>query len=257
MPSAWWRGEDGLDAQRLPTFIRWVAWLRCQLSVSGQDFSRPRIGEGEGGLLTGERAKSRVDIVHTELCTLHLNPARHEPRDIVAQSLFADGLIKYSVHRSSEASVPGLEVLRVLDRVLPDSVDAMTWMPEAWGMAMHLDRSIPILIGKGLPDFLEALVGPAGLSSEVARKQALFAIHPGGPRVLDHAERILELSTGQVHHSRAVLREHGNMSSATLPFIWKRMIEDPHVEPGSLIVSFAFGPGLTICGSLLRKKAVA
>ena len=45
------------------------------------------------------------------------------------------------------------------------------------------------------------------------------------------------------------------MSSATLPHIWEAMLADPEVEPGSLVVSLAFGPGLTVTGNILRKEA--
>jgi predicted naringenin-chalcone synthase len=58
----------------------------------------------------------------------------------------------------------------------------------------------------------------------------------------------------QLAHSRAVLHDHGNMSSATLPHIWARLLDDADVPSGSLVPSLAFGPGLTICGALLVKR---
>ena len=62
------------------------------------------------------------------------------------------------------------------------------------------------------------------------------------------------LRPDQVQASNDVLRNHGNMSSATLPHVWKAMLEDDTVRPGTLIVSLAFGPGLTISGAILRKR---
>ncbi|MEK7339940.1 MAG: 3-oxoacyl-[acyl-carrier-protein] synthase III C-terminal domain-containing protein, partial [Verrucomicrobiota bacterium] len=64
----------------------------------------------------------------------------------------------------------------------------------------------------------------------------------------------LGLSFAQVAHSKFILQQFGNMSSATLPHVWKEILEDPKVVSGSLIISLAFGPGLTICGSIMEKR---
>ena len=65
----------------------------------------------------------------------------------------------------------------------------------------------------------------------------------------------LLLGPAQVQASNTILRNYGNMSSATLPHVWQAMLEDPAVAPGRLIVALAFGPGLTIAGAILRKRA--
>jgi predicted naringenin-chalcone synthase len=64
---------------------------------------------------------------------------------------------------------------------------------------------------------------------------------------------VLRLGDAQVAAARGVLRRYGNMSSATLPYIWADLAGDPACPPGTLIASFAFGPGLTIAGALFRK----
>ncbi len=61
------------------------------------------------------------------------------------------------------------------------------------------------------------------------------------------------LNDAQVQTSRDVLFDHGNTSSATLPHVWKRLVEERGVAPGALVPSLAFGPGLTMCGELFRK----
>ena len=55
--------------------------------------------------LRPEDGERRVDIVHTELCTLHLDPSDHAAEQIVVQSLFADGFIRYSMREGED--VPG------------------------------------------------------------------------------------------------------------------------------------------------------
>jgi predicted naringenin-chalcone synthase len=64
---------------------------------------------------------------------------------------------------------------------------------------------------------------------------------------------LLHLDDTQITHSRAVLFERGNMSSATLPHVWERISQDDQIKPGTLIVSLAFGPGLTMAGTLFEK----
>lgn len=203
------------------------------------------------GLL--ERGKERVDIVHTELCSLHLDPSRHLPENLVVQTLFADGLIRYRASRP-EGALKGLELVETREEIVPDTGDAMTWMVSDFGMEMTLSRRIPEHIRAGLGPFLDRLGAGLGLDAGKLAGQALFAIHPGGPRIIDEIAEFLGLSGEQVAASNAVLRGHGNMSSATLPHVWQAMLVDPAAAPGRLIVSLAFGPGLTISGALLRKR---
>lgn len=200
------------------------------------------------GLL--ERGKERVDLVHTELCTLHLDPSQHLPEQLVVQTLFADGLIRY---RASRSEGPGLELLAAREEIVPGTGDAMTWMVSDFGMEMTLSRQVPEHIRAALGPYLERLGADLGLGAAALADRALFAIHPGGPRIVDEIAGLLGLAPEQVQASNRVLREHGNMSSATLPHVWKAMVEDPGVAAGRLVVALAFGPGLTLSGAVLRK----
>jgi predicted naringenin-chalcone synthase len=76
-----------------------------------------------------------ADIVHTEICSLHMNPSFHTLEHLVIQSLFGDGFIKYSVtHKGG----PGFRVLATQEEILPESTDVMTWACDDWGMKMTL-----------------------------------------------------------------------------------------------------------------------
>ncbi len=207
------------------------------------------------GMLTTSRrrgqAPSRCDIVHTELCTLHLNPSDHRPEQLVVQSLFADGHIRYSCSSESDGS-GGLKVLALREEIIPGTPSAMTWMPADFGMRMTLSREVPGLIAGAIESFIERLLED-GASEAVQRSALYFAIHPGGPRIIDALEEVLGLEPWQTRHSRETLFRYGNMSSATLPHVWHAMIGDDSVPPGDSIVSLAFGPGLTVYGSISRK----
>jgi predicted naringenin-chalcone synthase len=210
----------------------------------------PALRLAAGALATS--ARHRVDIAHTELCTLHLDPGDHSPEQLVVQSLFGDGLIRYTA-RPDGSGGPGLRVLALAERVLPDSAEAMQWTVSDTGLHMVLARDIPDKIAGAVRGFVDALRVRAGLTAADLGR-AVFAVHPGGPKIIHLVQRVLGLTEAQVETSRHVLFDHGNMSSATLPHIWMRLAADPAVRSGTPVVSLAFGPGLTIGGALLGKQ---
>jgi predicted naringenin-chalcone synthase len=217
-----------------------------------------RIAGGFAATASASSGPERVDIVHNEVCTLHLRPADHSPEQLVVQSLFGDGHIRYSVVRGDriapDSARSSLEVLSLREEILPDSTEAMTWSVSDHGMYMTLTREVPARIASVARDFSRALFAEAGIDFARERPRTLFAIHPGGPKVIDVMQQALELSAAQVAASRDVLFRYGNMSSATLPHIWMNLVESPDVPVGTLIASFAFGPGLTASGALMVKR---
>lgn len=194
---------------------------------------------------------ARVDIVHTETCTLHLNPSQHQPEQLVVQSLFSDGHIRYSARADDGGQ--GLRFLGVHEEIIPGSLGAMGWILGDTGMRMILAREVPEMISASLRDFLRRLFERTGTDPAEALARGLFAVHPGGPRIIDKVASLLELRPHQVAASRATLKAYGNMSSATLPHVWADMLNDAAVPSGTLITSLAFGPGLTVYGAVLRK----
>jgi predicted naringenin-chalcone synthase len=193
---------------------------------------------------------ARVDIVHTELCSLHLDPSDHSVEQFVVQSLFADGFIRYAMRPDVESD--GLRLLAIDESILPDSAESMSWSMSDVGMHMTLAGNVPTTIAVSVRRFVIALYARAGMPIEAMRR-SVIAIHPGGPKIIDCICAALELDDSQVQTSRDVLFDHGNMSSATLPHIWMRLVNDERVVPGTLVLGLAFGPGLTVCGGLFRK----
>jgi predicted naringenin-chalcone synthase len=234
-------GQKLVAARGWPTRVTHAYHMGCYAAV-------PAVRLAAGAIATGSR---RADIVHTELCSLHLDPSDHRLEQLVVQSLFADGMIRYTM--VPDDGGPGLRVLALHEQVLPDSADAMTWLVANWGMQMTLSREVPERIAGALRGFVIELYRRAGLDLG-AMERSVFAVHPGGPRIIDRVREVLELSEAQIATSRGVLFDHGNMSSATLPHIWQRLIDDPAVPRGTPIPSLAFGPGLTMCGALLEKR---
>ena len=180
---------------------------------------------------------SKVDVMHTELCSLHMGTHCHNMDQLVAETLFGDGLIKYSVGTEEK----GFEILRTDQEFVPNTLDHMSWNLKNWGMAMTLSVDIPLALGRAIKRFVKKLYG-----DDLSRIQ--FAIHPGGSKIIEQVARILKLKDWQIQTSLDVFKRYGNMSSATLPHIWSEM----DVKRGQEVVSLAFGPGLTIVGGVLR-----
>lgn len=193
----------------------------------------------------------RADVVHTELCSLHFDPCTPSLEQLIVQSLFADGFIRYAV--TDAPREPCLGVLALAESIVPDSAGSMGWMVADFGMHMTLARDVPEHIGRTVRGFVRELFRRAGLDARVHLRRCIAAVHPGGPRIIDRICEALELDEEQVRVSREVLRDCGNMSSATLPHVWMRTLADATVPAGALVLSLAFGPGLTMCGGLFRK----
>jgi predicted naringenin-chalcone synthase len=121
----------------------------------------------QGALGGSTKAGSRVDIVHTELCSLHVNPLRHEPEQLVVQSLFADGCIAYSLYSQAEfpGDTSGLAILSLAEWLIPGSAEAMAWFCSDFGMEMVLSRNVPEKIANALGSIRQ----PAVTSSRAER----------------------------------------------------------------------------------------
>jgi alkylresorcinol/alkylpyrone synthase len=201
------------------------------------------------------RAGGRVDIAHTEICSIHVAPDCIDAEHVICDSLFADGFIRYSACTDEvfrERAGRGLEVIRYADTTIPQSLDAMTWRPIVNRFEMTLSIDVPRLIAAHAEEFIGSLLRDAGLDLQADKGDILWVIHPGGPAIVDLVGSCLRLSKDQIAMSKDALREGGNKSSATVPHIWDRILRDPAVKQGTHVVSLAFGPGLTATALVAR-----
>ncbi len=179
----------------------------------------------------------QVDVVHTEMCGLHFDPSDYRPEQMVVQSLFADGSIRYRIKKrvlekesglaapASQIQNPAFQILNIAEKIIPDSLADMTWAPSEKSMKMTLSREVPSKIAAHLSEFLIELIGKSGLDFKQTMSEAVFAVHPGGPKIIQRVQELLNLSAQQIEISQQVLFERGNMSSATLPHIWQKILE--------------------------------
>jgi predicted naringenin-chalcone synthase len=125
----------------------------------------------------------------------------------------------------------------------------MTWEVTDHGFRMGLSPQVPEVLGRHVGPTVGRLLERHGLT--VADVDG-WAVHPGGPKILDTVEQSLALPGGALDASRAVLAAHGNCSSATLPLVLDALCAAGRPRPGRYAVALAFGPGLTLYAALLR-----
>jgi predicted naringenin-chalcone synthase len=186
----------------------------------------------------------RALVVCVELCSLHMLPPSTR-EEAVVQALFADGAGAALVG----AAGPGPALVDSRTRTLPGGEQRMGWLVDDDGFHMELSPRVPALVERGLAELVGDLLTPHGLT---AADVAHWAVHPGGPEILDRVQRRLHLSEAQLARSREALADGGNRSSATVLFILEAMLGSGEVGPGQWLVGLAFGTGLTLEALLLR-----
>ena len=206
-------------------------------------------------------ASAVVLVISVELCTLHLRSSS-DPDTIVASSLFADGAAAGVV--SSRELADGeraFELDRFATRITPKGEDDMAWKIGDHGFEMVLSNAIPAIIDEHITGAIEPLVDhDAALTEALAADTAgdaieHWAIHPGGRSILDKVESRLRLSEAQLVPARETLRDFGNMSSATVLFVLRNILESDAAGDGDRVVAMAFGPGLTVESALMTVRA--
>jgi prepilin-type processing-associated H-X9-DG protein len=180
---------------------------------------------------------ARVLLCSVELCSLHFGYGWHPDR-LVANALFADGAAAALLGPSGESPRHSWQLETTGSCLFPDSLDAMGWRIGDHGFEMRLSSQVPALIGAHLPAWMDAWLARAGLTLADVRS---WAIHPGGPRIVDAVRTALRLPAEAAAGSHEVLAAHGNMSSPTGLFILERLRARHAERP---CVALAFGPGL-------------
>jgi alkylresorcinol/alkylpyrone synthase len=182
-----------------------------------------------------------------ELCSLHIQDDNDDVDQIVAHSLFSDAAAAVAVRPEGA----GLEVVDVAARTDVESSALMTWDVTDRGFRMGLAPEIPRVLERHTGPLVGSLLARNGLSVE---EIAGWAIHPGGPRILEAVAAPLGLGERELDHSRSVLRDFGNCSSPTVLLVLHRLLERRPPRAGEHVVCVAFGPGLTLYAALLTMK---
>ncbi len=188
------------------------------------------------------QAEATVLLCATELCSLHFQPGWN-PDTVLPNALFADGSAAMVGRRSRLGEAWTCQA--TTSYLLPDSSADMTWRISDHGFRMTLSRRVPMLIAENIRPWLKQWLSTRALT---IADIGTWAVHPGGPGILDAVSTGLNLPDSALSVSRTVLSLYGNMSSPTILFILDRLHQAPSPLP---CVMLAFGPGLAMEAALL------
>jgi len=186
-------------------------------------------------------------LLCSELTSLHLQPAstRVDTQQIVAHALFSDASAAAVLVPGGTGGYAVREVASVTDT---SAVDHMTWDVTDMGFRMGLSPRVPQVLSLHVRRFMDGMLARHGLTTSDVDG---WAVHPGGPRILNVVERELALPATALGDSRATLSAYGNCSSPTVLLILEAMRQRP--DPPKWVVALAFGPGLTLYATLLER----
>lgn len=194
------------------------------------------------------RPDAVVLVVCLELCSLHMQ-MRTTSDSILGNALFSDGAAAAVISaRSPDDDEPALVLDGFLSAMAPEGRSEMAWEIGDRGFNLILSSYVPDVISANVGRIVADLLAPRDLTPADID---FWAVHPGGRAILDKFEKSVSLRGRALEASRGVLRDFGNMSSATILFVLQRMMQSEEARRG-MIAAMAFGPGITIECGLLR-----
>ena len=216
-----------------------VGFMGCHGALNGLRVA----GALSGALRHGAPDRRHVLLVCTEVCTAHFAYGRNREQ-WVANALFGDGAAAAVLGPAApgQEGGSGLRLVDQTSRVLLDTGHHMGWHVGDHGFEMALSPRVPDVLQDALPPLVTPWLASHGL---VPADVPQWAVHPGGPRLLDAVGTALHLPPSALAASRAVLRERGNMSSPTVLCVLDRLRQDAGGRLAGPCVLAAFGPGLT------------
>ncbi len=227
---------------RLPASVRrtHIGFMGCAAALVG--FSSVL-----ESLQAAEDEASTTLLVAIELCSLHLQtePTRD---NILANMIFADGCAA-ALFSKSRSYKGRLRLTSTHSHLFSNSAQYMGWKIGNFGFEMSLSSELPRIIAEEAIPTLRSLFEANGIAIGSVRH---WALHPGGKAILDALQHGLQLSDDDMVPSRTVLKNYGNMSSASILFVLSELLESRTIQRNETVCAVAFGPGLTMEVAFLK-----
>jgi predicted naringenin-chalcone synthase len=230
-----------MEAMQLsPTLFRTsINFMGCYAAIHGLKLAK---------FICDSEPEAQVVIVATELCTLHFQK-EYTLENASSSLLFADGSAAVLVSNNS-SSPQALHIESFHSQVAFQGKKDMAWEISSKGFLMTLSSYIPQLIKEDIELLISSALQKKGLT---LNDIPYWSIHPGGKKIIDVIEQKLSLTEDQTKYARKILAENGNMSSPTILFVLKEIM-DSTIRSGDNVFGIAFGPGLTMETFLCKKK---
>jgi predicted naringenin-chalcone synthase len=230
-----------MEAMQLsPSLFRTsINFMGCYAAIHGLKMAK---------FICDSEPAAQVVLVATELCTIHFQK-EYTLENASSSLLFADGSAAVLVSNNSTCT-KALKIESFHSQVAFQGKTDMAWEISSKGFLMTLSSYIPQIIKEDIEVLISAALAKKDL---VVDDIPYWCIHPGGKKIVDVIEQKLSLTASHTKFARKILAENGNMSSPTILFVLKEIM-DSAIESGENVFGIAFGPGLTMETFLCKKK---
>lgn len=191
-------------------------------------------------LIVRDNHNAKVMVVCVELCTLHFQP-KGKPDNLLSNTLFSDGAAGVLVESDKE-NRKGFRIDGFYSELHDEGWEFMGWDLHPLSFEMTLSASVPDLIGQNAAVLMERVANHFNAKTETITR---WAVHPGGKKILDAFAAAMGLKNNELAESYGVLKNYGNMSSPTILFVLKQLLES-FTDAKESVFAIGFGPGLTI-----------
>jgi len=166
--------------------------------------------------------------------------------NIVSAAIFGDGCACTIL--SSYENEEGPEIIDDAMYHFYDAEHMMGFELKNTGLQMVLDKEVPEKIAEHFPKFTHPFLARNNMTIEDVDH---LIFHPGGKKIVQTVEQLFGALGKNIDNTKAILKEYGNMSSATVLYVLERFMEQG-VEKGAVGLMLSFGPGFTAQRLLLR-----
>ena len=192
-------------------------------------------------------------LIAVELCSLTIQRKDTSVANLVASSLFGDGAAAVIAKGGALAGadspasrdLKGPRVLATRSRIYPDTEEVMGWRIGSDGFRIVLSVDVATVTEKYLGEDVRGFLADHGLTPQDV---STWVCHPGGPRVIEAVEHVLDLPETALDHTRNSLRNNGNLSSVSVLDVLRANMADPP-PAGSIGLMIAMGPAF--CSELV------
>ena len=204
-----------------------------------------------------ERPKKRIDIIHTEMFSLHINMSEVNPLNVGMLGVISDSFIRYSLVTYDDVASYGYRGLKYIasrDFIVPHSASIGGWMVSSPSFAFEVDLlKYYRVISKNMHCLIDAICADLGITFSDIKDNLLYAVQASSNMLMNEIQKSLKLSAEKMLFSRNLLYEYGYLSSAAIPFMCKKIIESDDIPVGQKVLCIGQAEGITLSALLLEK----
>lgn len=189
-------------------------------------------------------------VICCELCSLTFQKGDIKKSNIIGTAIFGDGVSAAIVIGEKSPFLSyrkkiAPKIIHTNSATKRDSTDVMGWEVTDSGFEVIFSKSIPALVNTFWRDHINNFLQETQHRSDDIYS---FIAHPGGKKVLEAMQDVLDCSNEKLDSAYKVLANHGNMSSATVIYVLQEAMKE-NMEPNKRSILSALGPGF--CSELL------